>query len=177
MSKSTNQQLMPANFDTNAHRRRIRRVVERKSFATIATTSSAGRSHSAGIIYAHADGDLWVHTMRTSRKARNIAANPNVGVCIVYRRLPVGPPFTVHFQATAELVPMDDASVRELIGGGQLKSITGHGALEMDDACFVRIRPGANLHSFGPGVSTIDLIRNPLTSGARTVANDSGATR
>ena len=177
MSKATNQQPVPASFDVDAHRRRIRRVIERKSFATIATTSAAGRSHSAGIIYAHADGDLWVHTMQTSRKARNIAVNPHVGVCIVYRRLPVGPPFTVHFQATAELVPMDDPSVRTPLERGQLKSITGHGALDMDDACFVRIRPGANLHSFGPGVATIDLIRNPLTSGARTVTNDSGATR
>jgi len=115
--------------------------------------------------------------MRSSRKARNIADNPHVGVCIVYRRLPVGPPFTVHFQATADLVPMDHETVRPLIDSGQLKSIIGHGALDMDGACFVRIRPGPTLHSFGPGVSTIDLIRHPLTSGGRTVSNKDEAQR
>lgn len=177
MNKSANSLQDSGVFDTDAHRRRIRRVIERKSFATIATTSPAGRSHSAGIIYAHADGDLWVHTMRSSRKARNIADNPHVGVCIVYRRLPVGPPFTVHFQATADLVPMDHGTVRPLIDSGQLKSIIGHGAIEMDGACFVRIRPGSILHSFGPGVSTIDLIRHPLTSGGRTVSNKNEAQR
>ena len=149
--------------------RRIRRVIARKSFAVLATTSPAGRSHSAGIIYSAAEGDLWVHTMAASRKARNVAENPHVGLCIVYRRLPVGPPFTVHFQATAELVDLDAPEVRSLIDAGHLKSLTGHGALEMDGACFMRVRPGATIHSFGTGVPTLDLIRDPLTAGARTV--------
>lgn len=159
-------------FDHDKHRKRILRAIERKTFATLATTSPAGRPHNAGIVYAHVDGDLWVHTMASSRKARNIAENPYVGLCIVYRRLPVGPPFTVHLQATADLVAMDDPSVAALINAGHLSALTAHGALEMDGACFLRIRPGATAHSFGPGIRTIDLIRDPLNSGGRSVSLD-----
>lgn len=156
----------PAN---DKHRRRIQKAINRKSFATLATTSPAGRSHSAGVVYETADGDLWVHTVASSRKARNVAENPHVGICIVYRRLPVGPPFTIHFQATANIVPLDDPAVQSLLESGQLKSLTGHGAMKMEGACFIRIRPNSTVHSFGLGVPTLDLIRDPLTSGGRTV--------
>lgn len=148
---------------------RILRAIQRKSFATLATTSAAGRPHNAGIVYSAVGDDLWVHTMASSRKAENIATNPHVGICIIYRRLPIGPPFTIHFQATAEIVAMDAPVVRTLIDAGHLKSLIGHGAMEMQGACFLRIRPGSNRHSFGPGVPTWDLIRDPLTTGARTV--------
>ena len=154
--------------------RRIRKAIARKSFAVLATTSPAGRSHSAGIIYSAAEGDLWVHTMSSSRKARNVAENPHVGLCIVYRRLPVGPPFTIHFQATADLVALDAPELRSLIDAGHLKPLTGHGALEMEGACFLRLRPNRTMHSFGTGVPTMDLIRNPLTAGARTVRVEQG---
>lgn len=151
------------------HERLLRRTITKKSFAVLASTSAAGRSHSAGVIYAEAEGDLWVHTMQASRKARNVADNPHVGICIVYRRLPVGPPYTIHFQATAHLVPLDDPEVARLTGAGHLKKITGHGELEMDGACFVRIRPRPTVHSFGTGVRTLDLIRDPINNGGRSV--------
>lgn len=152
--------------------RRIRKAIARKSFAVLATTSPAGRSHSAGVVYAAANNDLWIHTMADSRKARNVAASPHVGVCIVYRRLPVGPPFTIHFQATAEIVALDAPEVRALTNAGHLKSITGHGELEIVGACFVRLRPGRNIHSFGTGVHTLDLVRDPLNAGSRSVSLD-----
>lgn len=156
-------------FDQSGHRRTLIRTIQRKSFATLATTSRLGRAHSAGIVYSVADGHLWVHTMESSRKAKNIAGNPSVGVCIVYRRLPMGPPFTIHFQAEGRLMALDAPEVRTLIDAGHLKSLTGHGALEMKGACFLRVKPGSKLHSFGPGIRTLDLIRDPLGSGARTV--------
>lgn len=151
------------------HERLVRRAIAKKSFAVLASTSAAGRSHSTGVIYAEAEGDLWIHTMQASRKARNVESNRHVGICIVYRRLPVGPPYTIHFQATAQLVPLDDPEVARLTGSGHLKKITGHGELEMDGACFVRIRPRPTVHSFGTGVRTLDLIRDPINNGGRSV--------
>lgn len=147
---------------------KIRKTMAAKTFCTLATTSPAGRAHSAGVIYESVDGTLWVHVSRNSRKARSIAANPYVGVCIPYRRLPVGPPFTIHFQATAEIVAMDDPSVTRLLDADRLGSISGHGALEMVDGCFIAIRPHGMIHSYGPGARIIDLIRDPLNSGARS---------
>lgn len=145
---------------------KILETMARKTFCTLATASPAGRSHSAGVVYESVEGTLWVHSRRASRKVRSITANPHVGVCIPYRRLPVGPPFTIHFQAMAEVFDMDDPQARQLLDRGLLMSISGHGALAMPDGCFIAIRPHGNIHSYGPGARTIDLIRDPLNCGA-----------
>ena len=158
--------------------RAILRTIAKKHFCTLATTSPAGFPHSAGVVYDAVDGKLWIHTERTSRKARNIAANPRVGVCVVYRKLPVGPPFTIHFQATARIVAMDDSEARALLAAGELGGISGHGALDMPQGCFVCIEPIGSVHSFGPGASTLDLVRDPLHTGARSfrLAGSQGGT-
>ncbi len=149
--------------------RKVERTIRKRSFATLATTSAAGRAHVAGVVYDTVDGDLWVHTMRTSRKARSVARNSSVGVCIPFRRLPVGPPYTIHFQATAEIVEMDDPRVTALVDDGHLTRLTGHDALDMPGAVFVRIRPNGTVHSYGLGVNPLRLMRDPLRNGAATV--------
>lgn len=147
------------------HARRVARIVRRKSFCTLATVSPAGRPHSAGVVYVWADGALWAHTMRNSHKGRNITADEHVGVTIPFRRLPAGPPYTIHFQATARLVEMSDPDARRLVDDGTLKIISGHGALDEPDGVFVRITPVGNVHSYGPGARAIDIVRDPLHSG------------
>lgn len=153
---------------------KVRRTIHTKSFATLATTSPAGRSHAAGVIYDEVDGELWVHTMRSSRKARSIAANPHVAICIPFRKLPAGPPYTVHFQATAQLVDMGDRGVLDLLEAGELDSISGHGALDEPDGVFLRITPNDVVHSYGLGANPIELIRDPLHTGARSVSLTTG---
>ena len=153
----------PPPADGNERQARIiAKALRKKTFATLATVSPKGRSHSAGVVYDFVDGALWIHTMRDGRKGRNIAHNRHVGICVPYRRLPVGPPFTLHFQGVAELVPLDDPEAVRHYEAGRLDSISGHGAMEMDGACFVRITPTGMIHSFGPGVPVLDLARNPL---------------
>ncbi len=160
-----------------ALQKKILRTIARKSFCTIGTASPIGHGHSAGVIYEAVDGSLWSHTLRSSRKARNIAADGRVGVCIPYRRLPAGPPFTIQFQANARIVEMDAPEVRALIEAGHLGSITGHGELEMADGCFVQMTPKGTINSFGPGARTLDLIRDPLGSGARSFRFEGGSFR
>lgn len=154
--------------DADRQTRIVAKTLRSKSFATLATVSPRGRSHGAGVVYDFVDGALWVHTMGDGRKARNIAANEHVGVCIPYRRLPFGPPYTLHFQGVAELVALDDPVAFGHYERGALRGITGHGAMEMDGACFIRIVPRGTIHSFGPGVPILDLARDPLGSGARS---------
>ncbi len=147
---------------------KVLKTIAKKSFCTLATTSPAGRSHVAGVVYEAVDGTLWVHSSKTGRKVRSIETNPHAGVCIPFRKLPMGPPYTIHFQATARIVEMDDPEVEALLSAGKLKSIAGHGALEMPDGCFIAVTPHGTVHSFGPGARTIDLIRDPINSGARS---------
>lgn len=163
----------PSRTGTDAkHRRKVRKVMASRSFATLATTSSAGRPHVAGVLFDEVGGALWIHTMRTSRKARSIAANPHVAVCIPFRKLPAGPPYTLHFQATADLVAMDDPEASALVAAGRLGTISGHGALDEPDGVFVRIVPSGPIHTYGLGANPIDLIRDPLHTGAGTVRLD-----
>lgn len=150
-------------------RRRIERLLERKSFCTLSSVSPAGRPHAAGVISCYVDGELWIHTMRSSRKARNIAAHPWVGVCVPVRKLPVGPPFSISLQAPAELVAMDDPRTLQHLKAGRLKKVSGHGELEEPDGVFIVVGPLTKVHSYGIGVSTIGLIKDPLHAGARTV--------
>ncbi|MGI8683883.1 MAG: pyridoxamine 5'-phosphate oxidase family protein [Acidimicrobiales bacterium] len=145
---------------------RITRAVARRSFCTLAT-SSGDRPHVAGVLYVVVDDVLYVSTMRTSRKARNIVANPRVSVCIPIRRLPVGPPSSVQFAATAEILATTDPVIVSLAGRGSMKAITGHGELELADGCFLRITPAPRLSTYGLGLPLRRLIRDPLNAGSR----------
>lgn len=148
---------------------RVRRRIDRRSFAVLATVSPSGFPHAAGVVYEAVGPDLFVHTLHSSRKARNVAAEPRVAVVVPDRRLPVGPPFTVQFQAAAEVLAMDDPTIADLLTAGRLRSISGHGALDEPDGCFLRITPRRRIHSYGIGVSALAVARDPLHVGARSV--------
>lgn len=143
------------------------KAIARRSFCTLATSSATNRPHVAGVLYVADDGVLYVSTLRTSRKARNVVANPEVFLCIPVRRLPVGPPSTVQFAATAEVLATDDSDIVRLAAAGRLKAITGHGELDHPDGCFLRITPAATLHTYGLGLSLRRLISDPLNAGGR----------
>jgi hypothetical protein len=145
----------------------VLRAISRRSFCTLATTSPGQRPHVAGVLYAMVDGDLYISTLTDSRKARNIADNPHVFVCVPVRRLPVGPPSTVQFAATAEVLSLDHPDLLAAAGTGCLKAITGHGELSLPGGCFLRIRPASTVHTYGLGLSLRRLIKDPLHAGGR----------
>jgi len=151
----------------------VERAIRKRSFATLATVSPKGRPHVAGVMYELVDGCIYVNTQHTTRKARNVAANPHVAVAIPVRRVPVGPPSLVHFQATAEVLTIDDPHILELLDAGELTAITSHGELGLPDDCFVRITLPERLHTYGLGMSLRELIRNPLDA-AGTVSLSEG---
>lgn len=143
----------------------VRKAIDQRSFATLATTSPAGRPHVAGVLYEAAGDAIYVSTMRSSRKARNIEANPNVALVVPIRRLPVGPPSTVQFQSTAELLDRDGPEIRALVEAGELDSITGHGELELEGGCFLRVGLPRRLVTYGLGLPLRTLISDPLSAG------------
>lgn len=147
---------------------RVRAAVRSRGFAMLSTVSEAGFPHAAGVLYVPIGDDLYVHTMRSSRKAKNIGAEGRVGVVIPVRRLPVGPPFTVQFQGRAEVLAMDDSEIVDHVDAGRLKKITSHGELDEPDGCFLRIRPTGVVHTYGIGVSALAVARDPLHNGPRS---------
>jgi hypothetical protein len=143
----------------------VERAIHRRSFCTLASVSPSNRPHVAGVLYEAIGTTLYVNTLRTSRKARNIAANPQAGVCIPIRRLPVGPPSSVQFQARVAILDNDDPEIARLLEGGQLRSITGHGELDNPHGCFLRITPTGRINTYGLGMSLRQLLRDPLNAG------------
>ena len=140
----------------------VSHAIDRRSFCTLATTSSSDRPHVAGVLYAAVGTDLYISTLRSSRKARNIAANPHVAVCVPVRRLPVGPPSSLQFQGRARILDLDDPDLRRLVDAGRLKGVTSHGELELPGGCFVRVTPNGRVNTYGLGMSLRQLLRDPL---------------
>lgn len=167
----------PAHEAAGPELAKVLKAIEKRSFATLSTTSSAKRPHVAGVLYEAVGTTLYVNTLGTSRKARNIAANPRVAIAIPIRRLPVGPPSTVQFQGTAEVLDVDGPEIRALIEAGRLKTITSHGELDIPDSCFLRIAPGRRLITYGLGMSLLSLIRDPLNAGGTLDLDELGSSR
>lgn len=146
----------------------VREALAKRHYGVLATVSSGGRPHAAGVLYDLAEGSFYVSTDLASRKARNIASSGHVAMTVPVRRAPVGPPSAVQFQGTAEVLALDDPALLDLVARGLLPTVTGHGELERDGACFVRITPGRTLHTYGLGMSLWRLIREPLDAAGRS---------
>ena len=151
----------------------VARAIRRRSFGVLSTVSPAGRPHAAGVVYDVVDDPrglrLYVNTFRDSRKARNVEANGHVAFVIPVRRVPVGPPFSIQFQGRASVVDMHAEEIRDLVSRNLLTHSGGHGALEEPGGCFIRIEPAGRIHTYGLGVSTIAVARDPLHAGARSL--------
>jgi general stress protein 26 len=133
-------------------------------FCTLATTSAANRPHAAGVLYAVVGRDLYVNTDRESRKARNVAENARVAVCIAVEGQPGGPPNTISLQGRAELLANDDPDIVRLVADGSLAAVTSHGELDRPGTCFVKITPGSRVAYYGVGVSEEQLAADPLSA-------------
>ena len=140
----------------------IRRAIERRSIATLATVSERGRPHAATVLYQCVDDALYISTSGGSRKARNVAETGAAAVNIAVRRLPIGPPASIQFQASAAVLAIDDPDVVGLAAAGRLDRITSHGELDLDGGCFLRVALPARLHTYALGMSLWRVIRNPL---------------
>jgi Pyridoxamine 5'-phosphate oxidase len=142
--------------------RAIRRAIERRSVATLATVSAIGRPHAAMVLYQYADDSLFVGTYRDSRKARNVADRGVAAMTIAVRRLPIGPPASIQFQTSAQVLANDDPEIKRLAAAGQLKRITAHGELDLPGGGFLRMAFPARVVTYALGMSLWRVLRNPL---------------
>lgn len=140
----------------------VLRLIAKKTFANLATVSPGRSPHTAGVLYAVVDRDMYASTEVGTRKARNIAHEQRVAIAIPVRRIPVGPPALIHFQTTAELIPTDDRRIRDLAEAGKLDKVTSHGELDLADGCFLKIPIPSRIHTYGLGLSLYRLVRDPL---------------
>ena len=140
----------------------IRRAIARRSVAVLATASPAGRPHAATVLYQFVDDVIYVSTDSGSRKARNVADCGRAAIAITVRRLPVGPPATIHLQSTATVLSTDHPEIVRLAAAGRLQRITSHGELQLDGGCFLRIPLPDRLITYALGMSLWTVMRHPL---------------
>jgi PPOX class probable F420-dependent enzyme len=84
-----------------------RKHVEKPYIATLATVRRDGSPHTAPVWYRYADGAFFVLTERSSRKARNIARDPRVELCIDDRQKVPYHTVIVRGRASIERYPGD----------------------------------------------------------------------
>jgi hypothetical protein len=137
------------------------------SYCTLATTAN-NRPHAAGILYEVVGRDIFVCAYDDSRKARNVAENPQVAVAIPVVEHPEAPPFSIQFQGRGEILRQDHPEVVRLLGEGRLQIIAGHGVLDDPRSVFIRITPGKRANVYGVGMSLEELMANP-TAAIRSV--------
>jgi hypothetical protein len=159
---TTNTQTTPTRTVFHPEPAIIRRAIERRSVATLATVSASGRPHAATVLYQCVDDALFVSTSRDSRKARNIAEHGFAAVTIAVRRVPIGPPASIQFQSSAATLANDDPEIVHLAETGRLDTITAHGELNLADTCFLRIALPTRVVTYALGMSLWQVIRNPL---------------
>lgn len=151
----------PAEFDAPAHRDRVQAAIRENSYMNVATTSSAGIPHVAGVLYLEDHGNLYFSSHLHSVKVRNVLTNGRVAVSIpVPSGLP-DLPFAVQFQGKAEVVSADDPGIQRLQQSGRLEHILAGAEADTPGVALVRVAPGKRVATYGIGFSLEEVMHNP----------------
>jgi nitroimidazol reductase NimA-like FMN-containing flavoprotein (pyridoxamine 5'-phosphate oxidase superfamily) len=149
----------------------VDRELRRRSFGVLGTVSKGGKSHSVGVVYGVSPtGEplaLYVMADSDSKKARNIAGNPNVSFTVpLFRRvLTFAPPNCIQFQGTAEIVPFEDEGARRAFSGSILMKrmmsyVEKHFEGKPSKLCYIRIEPDPVIFTYGLGLSLMELAKH-----------------
>jgi len=151
----------------------VEKAIRGRSFGILSTVSRDGRPHAVGVMYAvparEKPFEFYVLTDKSTKKARNVASNPNVAFSIPLPRRFLGfvPPNCVQFQGTARVVSLEDRTGREALSRSPiLKKI-----LQLEESqregVFIRISPDPVIFTYGLGLSLLDLVRDIAGASAR----------
>src|SRR2546422_5756344 len=105
----------PEQLQSRTTPEKLKRIIAKRHFCTLATASAAGAPHIVGVTYQYVDGNLYFATGLDTKKARNIRQNPRVAVHVPVRQYPMGPPWSVQFQGTASVIDRDDPEIVSLL--------------------------------------------------------------
>jgi len=149
----------------------IEAQLRKKTFGVLSTISPGGSSQTTGIIYAlsppGAAFRLYLITVRSYLKARNIARNPQVSFLVPYPHtlLPFVPASCISFSATAEIAPLDDPEGRAAFATNRILRMNLAETDSFEDGVFLRIRPKRSMHCYGIGIGLMTIARNPAEAG------------
>ncbi len=158
----------------------VEEQLRKRTYGIISTVTPEGRSHSTGIVYGVSPPEqqfsLYLITLASYRKTKNIRNNPNVSFVIPFPHSLLGfiPPSSAQFQGRAEILPFDNHVGIQAFQTKRVLRITleharkGH---ESGERVFIRVVPDEKVHCFGLGVSLWRwAIRRDVASGFYSVA-------
>jgi nitroimidazol reductase NimA-like FMN-containing flavoprotein (pyridoxamine 5'-phosphate oxidase superfamily) len=144
--------------------------MRKRTFGILGTVSKDGRPHATGVAYGvSTPGDplaIYILSDVGTKKARNIARNPNVSFVIPIPRmlLTMAPMSCIQFQGKARVLPADDSgAVKALsstrIGRMMLKMARNVNETETGEkpVCFIMVIPDPVVHTYGVGVSLMQM--------------------
>ena len=122
-----------------------------RGLAHLATADTDGTPH-ASVVMAGVDGDhLWIATDRTSKKARNLAANPRIAIFWQ-------PEEEAYVSGSVEL--LDDADTKQHVWDGEILPYDParfFGSVDNPDLLMVKVNPEtAIVQRVGPGGGTVE---------------------
>jgi uncharacterized protein YhbP (UPF0306 family) len=149
----------------------VERALRQRTFGTLSTLTERAAPHATGVVYAVSAPDeplaLYVTTRTTTRKVRNLRTHPDVAfvVPVPHRFIPVFPPRAIQFLGTATVVAADDDGANRAFESSwflrRILATERRIVTEGGDLCFIRIRPGGKLFTYGMGMSVLDNVRRP----------------
>jgi len=148
----------------------IRRILEKNFWLVLSTVNEKNQPQSCVVIYQSDGHNIFVQTGTETLKANNIRKNSQVSVTIPFRKnllhkfIPA-PPAELHFKATAELLPFEDAEARQVFRK-YLKQINQVSLPQK--SIWIKITPKSPIATYGVGIRLIQM-RNP--SKARNLIN------
>lgn len=156
----------------------VERELRKRSFGVVSTVSRKGRSQSTGVCYAvsapHEHFAIYVMSEPTTRKARNLASNPNVSfvVPLLRRVLTMVPPACIQFRGKAELLSSDDREAIRAFQSSYLLRMLLNQSRELETSgehstCFIRITPDPVIQTYGVGMSILELRRHIAEASAQ----------
>ena len=146
----------------------IEDAMRRRNFGILCSLSGDNRPHSTGVLYAvsapRRPFALYVTTNTGNKKARNIARNSNVSFTIPIPRslLRFLWPHCIQFQGSASIISIDDEVACETFNRSILLKRVLKREREhfREKAIFIKIHPDPIIHTYGLGVSLIDLLKD-----------------
>jgi len=139
----------------------VEAAVRSKTFGVLTTIDARGRPHSTGVLYGVSSPKsplaLFVLTLDSYVKVRNVRANPNTSLVVPFphRILSFVPASCVTFRGRAEVVPVTDPDGRwafeqNRILRDNIASLEGLSAL--DQPVFLRLIPEPKVLCYGVGI-------------------------
>jgi hypothetical protein len=157
----------------------VEKALRRRTFGTLSTVTREGRPHATGVVYAVSPpGEplcFYVTTDARNKKIDNVRSHADAAFVVPLFRpvLTMAPPACIQFQGTAEVVDAADegalAAFRSTWFGRTILKTEHHIVAGDGQLCFIRIKPGPVMFTYGFGMSLLALRRRAGQGAARVL--------